>query len=349
MRTRASALSRSGAWRENWRSPIRCRSPTQPTSGLPAGRSGHGRPRRRRTRLVSNRRTSPRATTGSWCREVRGIEHLRRPGRRWPMRRCGWPGGLGHLAIGGAGGRCHQLPDAPAPAPMPLHARSRPGRAAPARSSVRRARPGRAPGDPRSRQPDPGSRRHPDHRLVRADLPGRDDGRGGHGGVGGLTQRGDRGRPLLRPRHCPDEPAAQARFGGLGQVRARRGLRAAVARREPGGHHAGHARRRHASARPDRGDRADRAGNHLDGRRLPGLRGGRGLRPQRGTDPAPAGPAAASSRHRSRQPATRLSRRRLASRSPAWMRRSAWPAATTRAGTRTTTTASTTDPWSCCW
>ena len=94
----------------------------------------------------------------------------------------------------------------------------------------------------------------------------------GHRGIGRLTRPGDRGRALLRPRHRPDEPAAQAR-----RPRRPPGSSAASTpscRCAPGAgrHHARGARRRHCRARLLDGGCRDRAGDDRDGRRLPGLR-----------------------------------------------------------------------------
>ncbi len=66
---------------------------------------------------------------------------------------------------------------------------------------------------------------------------------------GESTRRRAGGRALLRGRHGPDEPAAQAGQRGVGQVRPRGGPRAAAARIGQGGGPAGRARRRHGGAR----------------------------------------------------------------------------------------------------
>ena len=109
---------------------------------------------------------------------------------------------------------------------------------------------GGAAGDHRSRGPHAGPRGHPDHRLVRPDLAGRNDGRGRP------PRYPETSRDLVieaahfsAARHRPDEQAAQARLGGVGAVRARRRPRAAGARLGPRGPDAGRARRRHGGAR----------------------------------------------------------------------------------------------------
>ncbi len=138
-------------------------------------------------------------------------------------------------AIGVAAGRRHQLPDAgarPAPArvrPVPAHR--------PHRGPASRA--GRAAGDHRPRPAHARPRGHPHHGFLRPDLARRDDGRGRHRGVAGLARPGHRGGAFLPARHRPHEPAAQARFGSVRSVRARRRPRASGACLGPRRHDAG--------------------------------------------------------------------------------------------------------------
>ena len=162
---------------------------------------------------------------------------------------------------------------------QPLHAFDRSKLTGPDRGPPRGG--GGDAGDPRPRGPHPAPRRHPHHRLLRADLDGRHHGRAGHRDRRRLHRPGDRGRALLRRRHREDVAAAPAALRGVLPVRAGRGPRAAAGRHRPRGVAAGLAGRRRGRARLHARAGASRAGDDLDGGRLSRRGGWRRLRARR--------------------------------------------------------------------